>query len=301
MPPSVEVIIPTLCGLKKAHLLKRAIDNIVAQEGVKAVPIVVVNGARFDPALLAQLKARSDIRLIQLEAGGLFQARRVGCEAVRTEFFAIHDDDDILLPGALARRLDVFRTDEKTDWVVTNGTFVWPDREEPFIPDVAAVRRDPYGTLLDHCWLCSAGNLFRTFAITPDIFDAVRSMDLTYIAFRLLAEGKKLALIDEATFKYFYYPDSLSKENEYNLQAAKAIHAMMQLRVPGWVRRGLGRKYRRAMHDVASHYCGRGAVREAWAAHLRSVAGLPEFFHYIAFTRKLLMAARAADTSTRAG
>ena len=120
---------------------------------MKARPIVVCNGNRFDAGLVGQLRARSDILFIQLEAPGVFQARRTGFEAVTSAFFAIHDDDDFLLPGALARRLAAIRGDDKADWVVTDGTFVWPDHEVPYIPSIENVRRDPFGTLLDHCML----------------------------------------------------------------------------------------------------------------------------------------------------
>jgi glycosyltransferase involved in cell wall biosynthesis len=285
----IDVIIPTICDQQRGPLLMRAIDHIVGQEGVAARPIVVVNGSRVDPCTFAALAARRDIHLIRLETGDVCLARRTGFEVVRSEFFAIHDDDDILLPGALARRLRTLRDDPRVDWVASNGTFVWPDREVPYIPSVDAVRRDPFGTLLDHCWLCSAGNLFRTAAMHARVFDSVPSMDITYIALRLLAEGKKLALIDEPTFKYFYYPTSVSRQDHYGLAAPEAIRMMMALPVPAWVRRGLAGKYRRAMHDIAAHAWMRGALREAWLAHLRSMAGFPEFFLFLSFTRRLLL------------
>jgi glycosyltransferase involved in cell wall biosynthesis len=290
----IDVIIPTICDQQRGPLLMRAIEHVVSQEGVAARPIVVVNGSRVDAAAFAQLQVRSDIHLIRIEQGSLFLARRTGFETVRTEFFAIHDDDDFLLPGALARRLKAFRDEPKVDWVTANGIFVRDGRESPFIASMDAVRRDPYGTLLDYCWLCSAGNLFRTAAMPRDLFDAVHSMDITYIALRLLSDGKMPALVDVPTFKYFYYPTSLSKQDHYNLAAAASIRTMMALPVPGWVRRGLASKYRRAMHDMAAHAWKRGAMGEAWAAHLRSLAGLPEFFHYAAFTRKLLSGADSA-------
>jgi hypothetical protein len=31
-------------------------------------------------------------------------------------------------------------------------------------------------------------------------------------------------------------------------------------------------------------------MREAWSAHLKSLAGLPELFRYLGYTRKLLAA-----------
>jgi glycosyltransferase involved in cell wall biosynthesis len=301
MLPQIDIVIATMCEKKRADLLVRAIDNIVAQEGVKARPIVVCNGGRFDPVLVAQLKARPDLLFIQLEPGNLFMARRTGFEAVTSEFFGIHDDDDYLLPGALARRHAAIQGRDDVDWVVSDGIFVWPDREVPYIPSIAEVRRNPYGLLLDYCWLCSAGNLFRRSAITGDLFDSVPSMEITYIAFRLLSENRTPAIVEEPTFRYFFYPDSLSKKDHYNLPAAEAIHTMMRLPVPGWVRRRLAQKYRQAMHSVADHHAAHGRRREAWAAHLRSLTGLPEFFRYAAFTRKLLTAPPPAPAPAGTG
>lgn len=285
---SIDVIIPTQAGAKRGRLLIRAIDSVVSQEHIRAVPVVVVNGDQYDRTVLATLAARTDIRLIRVQQPGLFNARRVGFEAVRTEFFATLDDDDAFLPGALSRRLGVIASDKTIDWVVSNGIFVRPEGEVPFIPDVDAARRDPFGTLLEYCWLSSAGNLFRTASFQGSLFDAVRSMDLTYIAFGMLASGRRLAFLDEPTFRYFYYPDSLSKDDCYTLPAAEAIRAMMALPVPSWVRAQLARKHRMAMHDVADHYRRKGDRRKAWVAHLRSLAGLREFLRYAAFTRKLL-------------
>lgn len=294
MREPIDVIIPTLCDARRGPLLLRAIDSVVSQDGVAAMPVVVVNGARFDPVLLAQLEARDDLRLVRIAEPNLFRARRAGFGSLRTAFFATLDDDDVFLPGALQHRLAVLQADPACDWVVTNGVFAAPDGERPYIADIAAVRRDPYGTLLDYCWLCSAGNLFRRTAVRADIFDATRSMDLTYIAFRLLAEGRKVAFTDEPTFRYFSSPDSTSKQDFYNLPTAEAIATMMALPLPGWVRRGLARKYRRAMHDVANYHLDKGQIVKAWTAHLRSLAGLPEVFRYAAFTRKLLAGPRRA-------
>jgi glycosyltransferase involved in cell wall biosynthesis len=297
MPERIDVIIPTLCDAKRGPLLLRAIESIVSQQGVEAVPVVAVNGNRFDPPTLARLSQRSDIRLIQIPDPSLFRARRAAFETIRSKYFATLDDDDVFLPGALATRLAAIESEPGIDWVVTNGVFVGTEGETPYIPDIAKTQRNPYGTLLDHCWLCSAGNLFRTSAVAPDIFDAIRSMDLTYIAFRLLAERKRIKFVDASTFRYFFYPDSTSKQDYYKLPAAEAIRVMMDLSVPRWVRRGLAGKYRRAMHDVASYHYRHGRMRDAWLAHLQSLRGLPEFLQYAAFTRRLLAGPVVATTA----
>lgn len=291
MTETISIIIPTRCDVKRRELLLRAIDSVTSQDAVRCVPIVVANGTGCDPELLAELRARSDIKIVRIEPPGPFLARKVGYQHSETEFFGLLDDDDLLLPGAIARRLRAFYEDPSIDWVVTNGIFEGPSGVIPYVPDMAAVSRDPFGSLLEFCWLSAGSCLFRTASFNPDTFDAVRSMDLTYIAFRLLAEGRKAAFIDEPTFKYFYYPDSLSKQDHYNLPAAEAIREMAKLALPARVKRKLGRKYRRAMHDVADYYHRKGQRGAAWSAHLKSLGGFPELLQYASFTRKLLFRA----------
>ena len=288
MLPQIDVIIPTQCDAPRRELLLRAIDCVVGQEGVAGRPIVVVNGARYLPELVGQLRARTDMVVIQRDEPGVFGARRAGFAAVRSEYFAILDDDDLLLPGALGRRLAALQADASADWAVSQGIFVMPDRSVPYIGDLAAVRRNPLGTLVEYCWLCSAGNLFRTAAVQADMFDAVRSMEITYLAFRLLAEGRRPAFLDEPTFKYFYYPDSLSKAASYTQFAYETIEAVRHLPLPPSVRSGLARKYRRAMHDLADFRLGCGDVSGAWRAHVRSMSGFPEVLSFAGYSRRLI-------------
>jgi len=56
--PTVNVIMPTLARSARAPLLRRALASVAGQAGVRAVPIVVLNGAERDPGLVAELAGR---------------------------------------------------------------------------------------------------------------------------------------------------------------------------------------------------------------------------------------------------
>ena len=124
---AIEVLIVSLCLAERRTAILRALETIVSQEGVKATPVIVVNGKRYDPALFEELKARSDLRVIYQEEPSIFLARRLAREKLEAPFFAMLDDDDELLPGALKARLEPLLKDPSLDVVVGNkkGTFVF--------------------------------------------------------------------------------------------------------------------------------------------------------------------------------
>jgi len=63
MDCKVSIIIPSAGQKHRRESLFRAIDSILTQRGVKAVPIVVLNGENIDPEIAETLKSRPDIIL----------------------------------------------------------------------------------------------------------------------------------------------------------------------------------------------------------------------------------------------
>ena len=89
---------------------------------MRARVTIVVNGERFDRDLFAALKRQRGVRVLYQTKPSIFLARRYAREEVRAPFFGFLDDDDQLLPGALATRVRALVTDLKADVVVTNPT-----------------------------------------------------------------------------------------------------------------------------------------------------------------------------------
>src|SRR3954471_16872615 len=120
--PAITVVIPTTCEAKRADAIRRGVAGVLDQEGVDVFVVMVVNGKRFDPALVQELR-RFDERLSvhMLDEPSYPAACLHGRTLVTTEFFAYLDDDDEFLPGALRTRFAPMLEDPSVDFVATNG------------------------------------------------------------------------------------------------------------------------------------------------------------------------------------
>jgi glycosyltransferase involved in cell wall biosynthesis len=90
-----------------SNLLAKALDSILAQEGVTLELIVVNDGSTDDCAAILDEYARRDprVHVIHQDNTGLTQALIRGCATARGRFIARQDADDVSLPGRLARQV----------------------------------------------------------------------------------------------------------------------------------------------------------------------------------------------------
>jgi len=291
--PTVSVIMPTLARAARGTLLRRALESVLAQAGVRAVPIVVLNGTERDPALAAELAARREVRLLDLAEADLPAALRAGRRAVDTAWFSELDDDDLLLPGALARRLACAASHPGCDAVVSNGLARDGRGDRPLLHDVETIARDPLAALGERTWLSPGGALFRTEAVEPALFDGMpRFLEWTWLALRIAARRRPLAFLDEPTFVYHPgRPDSLWASDACTRELPAALDRLLGLELPGPLRRRLAERRAQALHAAAREALRRGALPAAWRCHVRSLRG-PRGWRFLAFTARLL-AARA--------
>src|SRR5437762_3009697 len=92
--------------------------------------------------------AGPSIRVVTLEEAGLPLALKTGRATVDTPHFAVLDDDDELLPGALGTRLQALDEALEADVVVTNGYLQRFNRRDLNIADFGQVQADPLRALL---------------------------------------------------------------------------------------------------------------------------------------------------------
>lgn len=285
----VTAIIPTLCESARRDQLLCAIDCLLAQEGVAVNLIIVVNGQLYDPGLLEDLRKRTDLRLHCLREPNVGAAIRAGRELVDKAYFCFLDDDDVYLPGALQKRLAPLLEDPALDVVVSNGHRASNGTEELACPDLAAAERDPVGSLTSFNWLASCAGLYRTSSIPPELFDPqARYLEWTYLAYRL-ALTKRIAFIDEPTYRIHDSSDSVSKSEAYRRAGPEVLKKILSFEMNADARRALQRKYVDVLHSLADYYRERGDHRLAWLYHIRSLAHPTGFFRYLAYTRKLLV------------
>ena len=285
--PDVDVLIVSLCVAERATAIRRAIDTALSQEGVRARVTIVVNGQRFDRDLFEALKRQRGVRVLYQTKPSIFLARRYAREEVRAPFFGFLDDDDQLLPGALATRVRALVSDSEADVVVTDGLLSRGVSESLMLGDVAAIRQDPLHSLLARNWLATASALFRTQSIPPDYFDVtLRSNDMTYLAFRLALE-KRVTFVDVPTYRKTYSPDSISLTSSWALRSLDTLDKMLAFPMPAAVRRGMHRKCAAAAHEISNIYRERGEAAAAWRYHLRSLMEPGGLLRYALYTRHL--------------
>lgn len=272
-PVSVSVIMPTEARPERAESLRRALQSVLSQEGVRSSPIVVVNGQSAHPPLVDELARARDVRLIRLAAADLPDALRAGRDQVSAPYFAELDDDDELLPGALAMRVEALQARPDVDAVVTRGFLDQDSRREPNVADLEAAQSDPLRALLDHNWLTPCAGLFRSATIGPQYFANIPPyLEWTYIGLRLSLERR---ILFSNRLTWVYRADttcSLSKSRNYLLLQPAALERLLALPLPPDARTRLEGRLCKALHAAAELELDAGNQRAAWRWHLRSLA-----------------------------
>ena len=284
--PRITVIIPTTCNSARRESLTRAIAGVLSQEGVAVELVVVVNGTRYDPALLSTLRADPRFRVVYQEEGNLPAALRLGRSHVTGEFFSFLDDDDEYLPDALRMRAAHLLADPELDVVATNGLRDAP-ADARYIDDTCGINDDPFAAMIRRNWLASCGGLYRSSAIHLDYFDGkTKHFEWTLLAFRILLAKHKTLFVNVPTYRVYDSPGSLSKSLEYQRAAVGFLEYLLSMQPPPRIHRALRRKLTIAHHDLSSQFLQAKDRGNAWRYHFKCLTG-PGAWHYLAYTRRL--------------
>ncbi len=288
MTPQVTAIVPSLLTPERAPLLQRAIDSLLEQAGVAVLPIIVVNGDRFDAAQLDLLRRRSDIRLHVIPEASVTTARRVGRELVETEFFCFLDDDDEYLPGALAARLAPMLANKDVCVTVGNGYRNRGGRMVPGIDNFPSGVEEALKRLAKGNWLASCAGLFRSSSVGADYFsEPLAHHEWTYLAFRLTLT-RRIAFVPDMTYVIHETPGSASRSVEHQMATADVMRKVLALELDPATRRVVKRRYGAALHACADLYRTAGRPAKAWACHVASLREPGGLRAYSLYTRKLL-------------
>ena len=283
----IDVVVRTTCEGSRRKSLQRAIASVVAQRGVAARPVVVVAGPRPEP--LPKLASRNGIRVHRLGTeASPGRALTIARGLVDAPFFAFLDDDDELLPGALAARMAILRAEPRVQVVVTTGYVARGNARRVHIGDITRHQDDPLRGIVERCWLASCGGLFRTAAVPPAMFDALPDLcEWTCVAFRLAMASCSIRFVDRPTYVVHDSTGSLSKSDAFVEASLGVLDAMRSAPLPAADRRRLAHKYRATLHAAADRCRRAGNVGQAWRYHLRSMQP-PGTLRYAAYTRKLV-------------
>jgi hypothetical protein len=287
MDAEITIIVPSR-GLQArlTHLL-RAVESIRSQQGVRAIPMVVLNGALCSPEVESALHAIEELQLIVVPTEGIPGALRAGRAAVGTRWFGTLDDDDVLMPGSLAMRVDALRS-SGADVVVTNGFRRLDGVDRLHVPAKLNVGSKPLRAFRKLNWFLPGSWLARSDRVDASIFDDMPPYrECTYLALRF-ATGFRMHWLQEPTVIYHEFsPHAESTSWHYFEGQLDASRALLSLDLPASVRRQLRWDIAALLHDHADRHYADGALDQAWEFHIRSLVSWCGF-RFLPFTRHLV-------------
>ncbi len=293
--PSCAIIIPTLALRERADSLERAIESTRSGNECPPKVLVVVNGQRFDASLVAGLRARQDIQLLQISTPSSPAAILAGRKAITTPFFGFLDDDDEYLPGAVDARLEAMAAHPEASVVITNGYHHRLGEDSLDVEYLANLSDDPLAALFRENWLASCGGLYRTDHIPVEFFeDSPRHIHWTWLAFRLVEAGKRIVALDVPTYRINDTLDSSSKSKEYMLCHLDLYRRMLERVSRPDIVRILRARLCQASHEISAYYLKQGSLQAAWSAHLSSL-GHRSGWKFLPYSRKFIFARAGRD------
>lgn len=285
----VSIIIATACEAARSQTLKRSIESVFNQTGIDIELIVVVNGNKYDSKLLSYLENDCRLCLIKIELGNVSAARYEGLLQSSGDFFGFLDDDDEYIPGAIAKRLDIFRRCDSIDIVVTNGyesssgvesALVYIDEEE--------INKDPALSFLRQNWFASPASLFRRSSVDKATFNIdYKYFEWSYLFFLLVSQGKVFCYDNNLTYRvHADTAQSASKSLAYDLAYPDFLKLVCRLSLSPRVIRVLDEKYIIALNASSNCYLNSGKRLLAWKMHFKCL--LNGGWRYFPYTFKLI-------------
>jgi glycosyltransferase involved in cell wall biosynthesis len=266
------VVVPTALDKKREPLIRRAIDSVLKQVGVRVQLVLVVNGSRFDADLLARLREDRRFAVLQMVEGNVSLARYRGLQDRVCDFFCFLDDDDELLPDSLRARVAALEAHPDWDVVAANG-YIREAADELLVgPELRAfIARDPAGSFLQTNWFASASAMFRAARFSPEFFRiAHRHYEWTYLFWKLLGEGYRVGFCDAIAYrKYEDHPLAVARSEAYRLAHAEFLRSLMELPMEPRIRAAIRERYVMALNASCDHYLAHREARLAFAAYLK--------------------------------
>ena len=290
MTPPLTVIIPTMATRERRSVLLRAIDAIRNQD-ITCHITVVANGPRRDPDVIADLGRLDDVELLMLDEGNLVKALAAGVNAVRTNYFSVLDDDDILMPSACSRRVRYMEAHPDADALITPGQKQFADERTEWMP-ARFNAHDPLASLFDYNWLTPCGGIYRRSHVGPEYFASMpRYLEWTYLAFRLIRERNVHFCLNDSEphFTMFETVGSESQKLEYFMTMPDNLLRMEDPSLSGNIQRLLADKVVRALHEASTRCLEGGQLGDAWRFHVKCL-GRGRGIRFLPYTRHLLFA-----------
>jgi glycosyltransferase involved in cell wall biosynthesis len=118
----LSVIIPLYNASK---YVREAIDSVLHQKFPGEIEVIVVNDASTDDS--AEIVASMPCKLINIEHSGPVIAKNIGAKEAQGELIMFHDNDDILVDGAISALYDALISNDYDAVFARREDFISPD------------------------------------------------------------------------------------------------------------------------------------------------------------------------------
>lgn len=214
--PLISIIIPAFNAEK---YIGRAIASALRQT-YNNIEVVVVNDGSTDQTekLVSDICAvEKRVRLISTPNFGVSHARNIGVDGSKGEYFSFLDADDELLDDGIMKMFTcitahdadicvaeyIYTTDGQSTGKADKDTKVSVIQGKDAIMYVVEDRPETYS---------SCAKLYRKKAIHNIRFPEGRSShEDAYFVFLLLLNNASMAILNQAVYKYYFIPNSLSR------------------------------------------------------------------------------------------
>jgi hypothetical protein len=272
-PASVTAIVPTLADTQRGESLLRAVARLRGAASVADLTVaVVVNGNRSDAGVVRSLE-QPGVVILRVAEASLPGALLAGRRSVASDYFCFLDDDDEYLPDAIDRRIAVLEDLPGCAMVTTNGYRCRDGVDTTVLSNLASVPEDPISALFRENWLPSCAGLFRTAAVSAELFEEPHAyLEWTWLAFRIASRGLDVAVLDAPTFRIHDSASSLSKSPAYRSSHIALYRRMLAMAVRTDIREAIRRRLASALSAESVARLDENRLAEAWKLHLEALA-----------------------------
>ncbi|PKO90620.1 MAG: hypothetical protein CVU16_10050 [Betaproteobacteria bacterium HGW-Betaproteobacteria-10] len=272
---------------KRGFALFRAIESILLSSCNPVSIVVVVNGTVYSSNILKKLKEHPAVKIIQQREASAPLACLNGRRVVESPYYCFLDDDDEYINGAIDYRLAKIKSDDKFDFVVTNGFRNFEGFDLIYLNEMSSIAENPMASLFRQNWLTSCGALFCTDKVGVEYFENYHPyVEWTWLAFKLSLDGKKIGVIDQPTFRIYDTAGSASKSETYFYSIFELYNKMLLLNPLPETVEIIRRRMGAWLHENADRCRRNGRLLDAWKSHLSSLV-YPGGFRYVFFSRRL--------------
>lgn len=227
----ISVIVP-IYNVEK--YLRRCIDSIINQT-YKNLEIILVNdGSPDNCGVICDEYSNKDerIKVIHKKNGGLSDARNAGLEIATGSYIGYVDSDDWIEPNMYEDLINVISY-EDSDIASCMVNKIWDEKDvinvkyEDELNIITLNTEDALAELIKEKLLTQTvwNKLYRREIISDIIFEYGKFHEDEFWSYRIIANAKKISIINKGYYNYFQRDTSIMGEG-YSLKRLDALDAL---------------------------------------------------------------------------